>query len=499
MISILIVDDEGPIRDWIAYCIEQEHNLDFNLVATARNGIEGVSLAQEHHPDLVITDIMMPGMDGLEMMKTILKTLPYTNFIILSNYAEFSYARTALAYGAKHYLLKSELRASDLVATIKTIHQAKIDLLSGKMTDMYANGFLDIYDIYQKAEDLEFARSFMLRHGMKDNMAYCVLSLMETNLFAQRQLIDTLLEQLQIRFSLAALQKHTILLIIQEHSCSDLMNKAHQFGQLMCETSAQHVGIGHIQNNLKAILKAVNEAEQLVLARFFYPDTKLLTTPFFHSFPALDRQHLWKTSLEVFDALQIHDCHKTLQILNPWLQSFSRVRLEDIQWAKETCLRMVFTLEERVSHTVSKEEKSIIDEIDEPQNFGQCKRRILHSLKSLDEHLSDTYTERIHKARNYIHEHFQNQISLVEVADHVGLSSEYFSRLFKDKSGENFTVYLMMLRLQEAHKRLKETQDKISDIARDVGYASPSYFTKLYKKYMGVNPEDVRKKQEMSK
>ena len=109
MISILIVDDEGPIRDWIAYCIEQEHNLDFNLVATARNGIEGVSLAQEHHPDLVITDIMMPGMDGLEMMKTILKTLPYTNFIILSNYAEFSYARTALAYGAKHYLLKSEL------------------------------------------------------------------------------------------------------------------------------------------------------------------------------------------------------------------------------------------------------------------------------------------------------------------------------------------------------------------------------------------------------
>ena len=160
---------------------------------------------------------------------------------------------------------------------------------------------------------------------------------------------------------------------------------------------------------------------------------------------------------------------------------------------------MVFTLEERVSHTVSKEEKSIIDEIDEPQNFGQCKRRILHSLKSLDEHLSDTYTERIHKARNYIHEHFQNQISLVEVADHVGLSSEYFSRLFKDKSGENFTVYLMMLRLQEAHKRLKETQDKISDIARDVGYASPSYFTKLYKKYMGVNPEDVRKKQEMSK
>ncbi|MPN14996.1 HTH-type transcriptional regulator YesS [bioreactor metagenome] len=98
-----------------------------------------------------------------------------------------------------------------------------------------------------------------------------------------------------------------------------------------------------------------------------------------------------------------------------------------------------------------------------------------------------------------MNEHYSQPISLVETADHVSLSAEYFSRLFKEKTGENFSVHLMMLRLQQAQKLLTETNDKIYDIANQVGYASASHFSKLYKKYMGINPEEVRKEQEISK
>jgi len=207
MLSILVVDDEAPIRDWVAYCIEREPQRDLQLIAKAKNGQEGVEMALRYRPDLVITDIMMPGLDGLGMMKQILQSLPYTNFIILSNYAEFSYARTALAYGAKHYLLKSEMRATDLIEAIETLHQHKMELLQGKQTDIYANGFLDIYDLYQHAEDGNFARTFIERHSMMDNMPYCVVGLEETDLFIQRQVIDSIIAIEKPMLCLAALQK----------------------------------------------------------------------------------------------------------------------------------------------------------------------------------------------------------------------------------------------------------------------------------------------------
>jgi len=145
------------------------------------------------------------------------------------------------------------------------------------------------------------------------------------------------------------------------------------------------------------------------------------------------------------------------------------------------------------------QQNKIAEASKEPDSFGECKKRILDSLCLLDEALCETYSQRIQKALTYMNEHYSQSISLVETADHVNLSAEYFSRLFKEKTGENFSVHLMMLRLQQAQKLLMETNDKIYDIANQVGYASASHFSKLYKKYMGINPEEVRKEQETSK
>lgn len=496
MLSILVVDDEAPIRDWVAYCIEREPQRDLKLIAKARNGQEGVEMALQYRPDLVITDIMMPGLDGLGMMKQILQSLPYTNFIILSNYAEFSYARTALAYGAKHYLLKSEMRATDLIEAIETLHQHKKDLLQGKQTDMYANGFLDIYDLYQHAGDGDFARTFMHRHGMQDALPYCLIGLEETDLFIQRQVIDNMIALEKPTFCLAALQKHTVIVFLQESTCSALNARIQKLTSDLLTTTKKTIGVSHTRNDLSELLTALHETDQMVLAGFFYPQERQLTTSFFHSSPIIDRQQIWKASTEIFEALQLQDSNKTRTLLTHWLEQLSRVGLEDIQWAKEACLRMLFTVEERVMHT---QQNKITEASKEPDSFEECKKRIHDSLCILDEALCDTYSQRIQKALAYMNEHYSQPISLVETADHVSLSAEYFSRLFKEKTGENFSVHLMMLRLQQAQKLLTETNDKIYDIANQVGYASASHFSKLYKKYMGINPEEVRKEQEISK
>jgi YesN/AraC family two-component response regulator len=493
MMNILVVDDEAPIRDWIAYCIERDPAQELHLVAKARNGNEGLELALRHHPDLVITDILMPGMDGLAMMKQILEVLPYTNFIILSNYAEFSYARTALAYGAKHYLLKSEMRAKDLMASIESLHQSMNALLEGKKTDMYANGFLDIYDLYHHQGDGTFAQSFMQRHGMTDAMPYCVVGLEETDLFAQRQVLDTFVSTMHPTLCLAALQNHTILVFLQEHTLKALEEATGNLTTVLLPTTGKSIAVSHSRTDLSDLFDALQETERMVLAGFFYPRQRLFTTAFFHPFPPIDRQQVWKTGTDIFDTLQQQNSKKSLVLLISWLGQFERVGIGDIQWAKEATLRMLFTIEERVMNT--RQDRSF-EPSKEPESFDSCKQRLLDALHTLDEALCETYSDRIHKALAYMHEHYAQPISLVEVADQVNLSPEYFSRLFKEKTGENFSVHLMMLRLQQAQKLLRETDDKIYEIANKVGYASSSYFTKSYKKYMGTNPEDVRKELE---
>ena len=119
--KILIVDDETPIREWIQFSIERGGNPEFEIAAVAENGNEAYELALKHQPDVVITDIKMPGMDGIELMKKVLEVRPYTSFVILTNYAEFSYAREAVTYGAKKYLLKSELRGRDILGALEEI------------------------------------------------------------------------------------------------------------------------------------------------------------------------------------------------------------------------------------------------------------------------------------------------------------------------------------------------------------------------------------------
>ena len=106
-LKVMVVDDETPICQWLAYCIRRASE-DY-VVFSASNGEEAYEIILKEKPDIVFTDICMPDMDGLELMKKTLEVLPFTVFAILTNYAEFSYARQAVSLGAREYFLKSEL------------------------------------------------------------------------------------------------------------------------------------------------------------------------------------------------------------------------------------------------------------------------------------------------------------------------------------------------------------------------------------------------------
>ena len=172
--KILIADDETPIREWIQFSIERGNHPDFEIVGVAENGNDALELALEHHVDTVITDIKMPGMDGLMLMKKLLEKMPYVSFIILTNYAEFSYAREAITYGAKKYFLKSELRGQDILEALLEIESERAALLEAKEEDCYSNGYLDIFTCCHRLDDDAFIRSFWQKHHFMEELDFLV-------------------------------------------------------------------------------------------------------------------------------------------------------------------------------------------------------------------------------------------------------------------------------------------------------------------------------------
>lgn len=249
MLDIIVVEDEAPIRDWIAYTISNISN-EFNVLASASNGKEAYELSLNLKPKVIISDIKMPIMGGIELTKKIKEVFPDIYVILLTNYAEFSYAKEAISCGVYEYLVKSDIRPKEL----------------------------------------------------------------------------------------------------------------------------------------KEILDKVNES-------------------------------------------------------------------------------------------VKELEKNQVSRLQKESTLSESK---------------DGYSKTIKKSIDYIHKNYKQHISLQDISNYVFLSHEYFSRLFKEEVGENFSSYLTNYRMKKAESLIKNTDMKISQIAIEVGYTNASYFSRSYKKFKGISPEDDR-------
>ena len=170
MLHIMVVDDEAPIRDWLVYCIQKCEAA--SSVTSAVNGEEAYRRILEQKPNVVFTDIRMPGMDGLELMSKVRDILPFTVFIILTNYAEFSYAKQAISLGAREYILKSEMRSSDIQRIVAEIAATTAKIRSEKVHDVLQDGVVDLYEMYRNFEQPGAVAAFWQRQGLRPGQPY---------------------------------------------------------------------------------------------------------------------------------------------------------------------------------------------------------------------------------------------------------------------------------------------------------------------------------------
>ena len=409
--KILIVDAETPIREWIQFSIERGGNPEFEIAAVAESGNEAYELALKNQPDVVITDIKMPGMDGMELMKKVLEVSPYTNFVILTNYAEFSYAREAVTYGAKKYLLKSELRGRDILSTLEEIYREIQEKAGNKEKDCYSNGYLDIFDCYYNLDNKEFLEDFWKRHGFRPGEMFLVTAFEQRDGTQQKEVMDRFVRERKVHAIGPALKNKSIYLIFEAESEEGLTKTADRFSEGYPREDLGLMVSGHMGKGLASIMQAIEEAEKMLRYTFLLDNGYLKIQDAMELQP-LDRASIKKNYQKILAGILYEGEEVVQEALVRWFQSLHSAPFTDIQWVKEMCIQLVIGIEEICTA-----------------------------------HIPD-FSEEHHQDMDY--------------------------------------------RLNKARDMLINTDMKIYEIAYAVGYTTPSYFSKMYRDFMGVGPEVTR-------
>ncbi len=523
--KIFLAEDETVVRKGVRDNINWSA-AGFEFCGEASDGEIALPLIQSIRPDVVITDIKMPFMDGLQLSRIIRETMPEIKVIILSGHDEFHYAQEAIKLGITEYLLKP-ITPENLMAVLHRVaaqlaedRQARENLqgLRNQVEDSLATlrekfllkvvlGNIAPTEIVEKAHQLKLeilARAYQVM-VVKAELYMGAINQISV---ADLEYIEALISRVtQDHTSIISFQKDVeeMVLIIKGDSTSQLEQHTYFLARLLKEEVESQmeclltIGIGSPKERLGDVAQSFTEASRNILSLNGQISLSGLTDQLGSS----DLQKLDGTMIEQFlktgvkaDLDKFYETNigpLSKSLLNPpiFLHYF-------IVGLLITTSRFIAKLGGNPSDILSQwqQPETVISLIKTPQQIKeQTYKFLLAALDFRDKNTSkqSQYDDMIHKAQTYIDEHFADaEISLNQVAAYVSLSSSHFSMIFSRETGETFIEYLTRQRIKKAIELLRTTSLNAKEIAFEVGYNNPRYFYLVFKKVSGFSPTKFR-------
>ncbi|MDF2987096.1 MAG: DNA-binding response regulator [Eubacterium sp.] len=536
MYKLLIVDDEDRIRNGIKSMIENAMPDTFNIM-DARDGREGLELIEKENPGLVITDIKMPDMDGLEMLQKVSEAAKYKSkpiFLILSGYDNFDYAKRAIKYGVMEYLLKP-VRREELIESLQKIiklideesrkQELEIDIKieNNQSRNILKENYLrtliekDNIDYQELSEQLSqvgvrFPEKFMTAITVDYKHVYAEFKegFDELDRFAIRNIVEELMGYYFSSYQVFFDSMKRLVMLINSESIeylSEIVSKVH----------------GNMQDNLKKYLNT----QIFVAVGGPATDTQGTRLSYYNAVKALNNKVLGNIGTiyfcnevkpartyentgfyctVLFERLtgEVELCNKS-NIINLIDEYFAKMdfRSRDISVLEDfyskfcTYFYRVFVNKSQEFHTFFEVKDNSFNEFQQFWSINQLNiylKRYLIKICDFITGLKSGSPSRkiIERVIEYVNENYYREINLNTIADHFDKNNSYLSVLFKKETGKNFIDYLIHVRIQKAKNLLEQTGLKIPEIARNVGYPNEKYFFMAFKKVVGKSPQQYR-------
>jgi two-component system response regulator YesN len=512
-ITILVADDEHLVRKGIRHLLAGQP--EYTVIADAADGKEALEKAQELKPDIVILDVKMPVMNGLEALKQLSRRSPVSKAIILSGHNDFAFAQKAMKFGAGDYLLKPT-NMQDLMAALDRAKSRILDdedtrtSLSNGLSAITEQFYLSLLrsqlqteEVVEKLKHLKIGESSASVLLISFDDRYRLQS--EKSEQEYRRLCIEL-EQRVRAFLDRELQRSVPVLLLDYLECavlhfSSLKPKPESLAGLILErVNGEHpftVAVG-VERSLAKIGESYRDAREKIKNRLLIGGRRVICETIEGTtgqirYPgeiekAITRAIRFGDSEQVETAVKRMFDSVALHLPSPEAWAHLSYHLLELGYSVLTDLE-VFS-NERVSFF---EHSGEITNLTSAQDIRYFVTRNLVDIASLIRSKNTGPSIAIRKAISYINEHYADRIALQDVAQHTCLSPNYLSQLFKQETGKSFLEYLTQCRVEAAKKLLVQSNLTISEIAFKLGYDMPSYFSEVFKKSEGLTPSQFRK------
>lgn len=507
MYKILIVDDEGIERTAMRQLLTNGME-NAEIVGEAVNGKEAVRLAEAREPDIILMDIKMPGLDGVEAVKRIKKIRTGMKFIMVSAYDTFEYAREVMQEGVKEYLLKPS-RKEEILATVERVMdeinvereeaqerqalEVKLDqalsfvrsewvtsLLLDHVRDSEPvswREFLELKDgwiyaivcrlIYQNREDKNKGYAFLKKTIEDQGYGDCLVGPMSGELVPVLIVVSD--DEQTVRSQAIKMVKHVLHAF--DHREEDF--------NLRIGIGTEVKQVAEFNQSYEEALIALEEANTQIRYFIYHP-----------SFIRKTDNDVVRIEKKLLEAVKDGDEDGALSTFE---QYNIEINQNQHEW-KSAYQNLSFMLKKMT------EEMGIPLQLPSglPEDASQLqvqelvKIRLVHAVDEIRQWQSDSVHGLIQEARMYIDQHYHESVTLEDVASQADLSAYYFSKLFKEQTGTTFIEYLTETRIAKAREWLKTTRMSLKEICYQVGYHDPNYFSRVFKKRTGRSPTEYR-------
>lgn len=544
MLKIFLAEDEAIVRETIKRMIPWE-NLGFELVGEAADGEMALPLLLRQKPDLLITDIKMPFMDGLTLAKVAKKEIPGLKVVILSGYDDFNYAKQAINIGVEDYLLKpitknalierlTEIRSRyEHEKTQKEYYekfhremQAYEKNSSRDFFEALVSGSMDMMEIYRRSEKLgldivaEAYNVLIFTMNCEEDFSGQREGYSEWEAESLELLEEFFSENTSAMLFRCNIFSYGVLIKGQKETIGENTRSCVSEIQRILDRKEQKrqwfVAAGEPVERLSQIQKSYYSASRAFSQRYLYDENIL----YYDEMASMEKKNVTEddsTYLQKVDVNALNPVilqkflsngllEETENFVKDYFYAIGQEPLESLVFRNYVTLNVRFSvmsfLKEIGCDTRTLEQEDTEDVLSESSKslenaIAYAEKIISQAIALRDQNSGNKNRSILKTAVDFIDSHYMEEdMSLNKAANAANVSANHFSALFSQNMGQTFIEYLTNLRMNKAKEYLRCTSMRSSEIAGEIGYKDAHYFSYLFKKTQGMTPSDYRKARE---
>lgn len=528
--KVLIVDDEILIRKTIINLIDWEHN-GFTIAGEAFNGREAIDFIERNKVDVVILDVDMPIMNGVELSKYLKDNHHHIKMIVVSSYDDFSYVKETMKNGAYDYILKHQLNAEELLKLLGRFNteqdnsvasrlqqEEDMENIGGVIREKYIRDL--ILEIQSEKNEYKQFQEYFSKHIHLTRTILLVMQIenfyMITSNFTDKDkamFISTVTQLCKDATSdaeevnIAYIDRGRLAFLIyfpKSRSEMDIETLMHNYNGRLKEFMKRYINL-QVSFSKSALClkpegisglyeKLCKSLENFANGQNEVPDFSVKNDEYITL--SIDEE---KDILAAISALDGKSLDETLKgIFNRAgskkiaFQSIEILVSEIYQIAKRVMLKEGITFD-----NIGIDESEFLNNITDNKDLKVLQNNIFllfNRIMVVISSKSATYSRYVQKSIEYIYENYKNDFSLEQVAEEINITPNYLSKKFKDETGMKFVEFLNIVRIRMAKKLIDEGQDNIKSIYQKVGFNNYNYFFRVFKEVEGITPVAYSKK-----